>query len=567
MRRPLLIPLTATIGGILLATFFSFPPFLPLSCLLVALGALLYTRRRFPVSSLLLIALISFFTAFLHMQLLMMPPRDHDHVSWFVNQGVTHWEGVITELPTYTDGKATLPVALFRRYEGEIAKPVHGSIFLTLKSFSPFYPGDVIHFQTQLRPIKGFHNPGAFDYEEYLHERGIWARGFISRPSMICLLRSGYDYPLLSSISRYRAKLREAIYRYASFPAATILEASLLGTEQAIPPELREKFNRTGTSHIIAISGFNVGIVAAFAAFACRFLISLYPPLLLHLNLQLISALVAGSFVLFYTFIAGTGISVLRSTIMILLFIFALILGRIRMVENALFLAALIMLLFAPHLLFDLSFQLSFSAVYALICLVPPLMERLRLPETLPPFAQKLIRASYAFLVTTTCATLGTLPIIIDHFHRVSPLVLLSNLLLVPLLGLLVVPLVTLLIVTLPLSTTLTQGVISLASHLVTLSITLVDLLSSLPYASLLLPQVGAGQIFLYLAALVTFALGIKAVALKRRYLAASGLFLILLILSFFFLLPIALPRPCSSPSSMWDRDSPYSSAALVVRR
>lgn len=525
MKRPLLLPLAAAMSGIITATVVEVAFSFALATLLLVLIALLVTFRRHSTIALIIIGVVFFLTCFLHMRLIMDPPRDKGHVSWYINHGVTPFEGVIVDLPTTTSASHTsLTISVYRIYEHGQARSIHGKVLLSVKTpRQDFYPGDVVRFKTQLRAIAGFHNPGVFDYERYMHDRGIWVRGYISQPGAICVLRSGYDYPVLSSITRYRMYLKGLIATSAPYPESTILQASLLGTQQAIPDELREKFNRTGTSHIIAISGFNVGIVAGFAALLCRWTLSLYPPLLLWINLQLISSLAAGLLVVFYTFIAGAGISVLRATIMILVFIFALILGRIRLLENTLFLAATILLLFSPYLLFDLSFQLSFCAVYALIRLTPPLMELMPFGERLPPIIEKPIRSVYAFVIATICATIGTLPIIVFHFHRLSPLVLFSNLLVVPILGVLVIPLITLVIVTAPVSVTITRGIIAIASFLVQLSIRIIDYLSSLPYASILLPHIGLGQVALYLTALVTFVLWLDQERRKFIYLGISA--------------------------------------------
>jgi len=501
MKRPLLIPLMACIAGITGGAYFEIPIYILLALLAASFFALLLSFRYCKAFTLIFLSAIFFLLGITHMEIISALPRDAHHVYYKTGDSLHSMEGVITDI-SYPGEGTNLTVSLYRIYEHGRAQSSHGRIYLSVRTNQTFFYGDVIRFKTRLKEPRSFKNPGVFDYARYLRYRGIWARGIISQPSAICVIRSGYGNPFLMPFMGYREFLRRVIGENAPYPASAIIQACVLGLQNSIPRELMEKFNRTGTSHIIAISGFNMAILAGFVGLTMRWLISLYPSLLLYTNLQLISTIFATLSVVFYTFIAGAGISVIRATITILVFMLAFILGRIRDSENTVCLAALVILLISPYLLFDLAFQLSFSAVYALIYMTPKLMALLPSMADYPPLLRKTLKTFYTFLATTLSAAAGTLPIIVFHFHRLSPLIIISNILVVPILGFLVVPLSMIIMIFAPLSSSFSHLIITITAKLADLSVLIVGFFASLPYSTLLLPGINFWQIGLYLGTL-----------------------------------------------------------------
>ena len=185
--------------------------------------------------------------------------------------------------------------------------------------------------------------------------------------------------PLRIRLERFRDLIRKTILDTAPGTEGKIIQAMILGDQKEIPKEVMEKFNRTGTTHIIAISGFNIGIVAFFSLFVVRLFLKSSEYLLLRWNMVMISTLFAILIVILYTFIAGSGISVIRASVMVVLFMVAILINRERDLYNTLALAAFFILIVSPYSLFDISFQLSFVAVASLLFLTP------RLAALLPP--------------------------------------------------------------------------------------------------------------------------------------------------------------------------------------
>jgi competence protein ComEC len=293
------------------------------------------------------------------------------------------------------------------------------------------------------------------------------------------------------------------------------MKALVLGERGDISKELNEKFIVSGVNHILSISGLHVALVAAFFFGLTRFLIRLFPPLLLRFNLNKTSALMAIFPVIFYTFIAGMGVAAVRSAIMALSFLLALLLDRRKDLYDALFLAAFLILIAAPAALFDVSFQLSFLAVFAMLYLVPRFLE---MGEPLKKWAQeqswmkrKIAIYTGASLLTSAAAILGTGPLVGLYFNRISIVGFLANLLLVPLMGLGSTLLSLLTALTVFLSTPLALILTEVNVLLLRVSVSLVDFFSRWPLASYRITTPSSAEILLFYGVILC------AANLKRR--------------------------------------------------
>lgn len=505
MKSTLIPVVVVFITGIITSAILSIPDAILLPILCLALAALLlFVHHRKSLPAFLCLLVTFFIIGMLDLNIYRYHSPSGNHICSYISQDKLTLEGVISELPQASSGKTELIVSVSRILtDGPAPVPVHGKVLLAVKPSVFLNYGDVIRFKTRLRTPNNFNNPGGFDYAGYLRYRGILVRGFIAEPSNIVIIREGYGNPFLSELEVFRNRIKQLIDRHEPSPVNAIIQASILGNQKEIPREIMDKFNLTGTSHIIAISGFNMGIVALFAIFVTRLVMKSFPWLLLRFNWQRVSAVVAAILVIAYTFIAGAGISVVRATLMILVFMCAILLGKIRDLGNTLALAALIILMVSPYDLYDVSFQLSFSAVMALIFIAPRLMRFI--PETLPDtsnwrerLVKKCLRSFLVFIVVTLSATLGTLPLIIFYFNRLSTIVLLSNLLVVPILGVIAIPVCMAIIIFAPFSETVAFIFIKIAGFLVKVSLGIVEYLASLPYASIIVTTPNLLEIIAY---------------------------------------------------------------------
>jgi competence protein ComEC len=189
-----------------------------------------------------------------------------------------------------------------------------------------------------------------------------------------------------------------------------------------------------------------------------------------------------------YCFLAGNQIATVRATIMVTTYLTSIIIDRQDDLWNTLSLAALLILIFSPAALFDISFQLSFVSVMAILSIAPPcsslLFQHTHDPlEPATPWWKDTARRIVLFLIITTAAMIGTAPIVCLYFNRLTPWGLVTNLLIIPLVGFLIVPLGLLTAFFVFLFQPLAICGTYLMQALITLSLAIVEFFSTLPYA------------------------------------------------------------------------------------
>ncbi len=262
---------------------------------------------------------------------------------------------------------------------------------------------------------------------------------------MVERLDEGIGNRLLLHIELARDHIRSFLEKGAGFPSCTVLKALVLGEQGDIPEEVKEQFIATGTAHLLAISGDHLGIVAVLSFSTLIWIMKRSEFLLLSIPVRKWAAGFTLPVMLLYTFIAGASISVVRAAIMVAILFLSILLSRERNLLHTLGLVAFIILLFSPPSLFDVSFQLSFLAVFSILSLVPPLWKRWG-RDTLPlapsiSLREKAWRYLKLSFLVTAVAVLGTAPFVALHFNRLSPMGFVTNLLFVPWVGFLIVPL------------------------------------------------------------------------------------------------------------------------------
>ena len=355
--------------------------------------------------------------------------------------------------------------------------------------------GDLVRFQAKLKSPRSFRNPGGFDYERYLLFKGIRVRGTVRSAAGIAVIRENQDNPFCFHIERFRGFLRDIIKSGAPLPEASIIQAMVLGEQNEIPREIYDMFCRTGTSHIIAISGFNISIIASCVFFALRSIMGRSEWLLLRFDITRAAALLSVFPIVAFAFIAGLGVSTVRATVMVLIFLASLLAYRERDLPNTLAFSAFVILFFSPVSLFDVSFQLSFAAVAAILYLVPRASALLPDLDESPGPVKRCTRAFILFLIVTLSATLGTLPLILFYFNLLSLSVIPANLILLPVLGYIVLFLGMAVIAASVFSSWLAGLFVQAAAFFVGISIRAADLISRIPYSYINVPTPTLGEI------------------------------------------------------------------------
>jgi len=518
MRMPLVPFLAAMITGIVAGNYIHIPNLLLAICLFIVFLLLLAARlKNMRTLSIGLLMISVFFIGIFNINLYVHTDQEPGHISHHSAGETIVVEGVISENPAVSPDKTEITISTMKIIRDDAIIPVHGLVLLSITNFQSFNYGEYVRFRTRLKSPRNFNNPGGYDYVKHLRYRGIIVRGFINDPSRIVVLRENQGNFIKTYIETFREKLKKLIRDNSISPDGEIIQAMILGNQKEIPEDVMEKFNKTGTTHIIAISGFNIGIIAALSIIMARLLMKSWTYLLLRFNIHVVTTVFAIIPVVVFTFIAGMGMSVVRAAIMAVTFMIAIIIGKERDLYNTLALAAIIILTISPHALFDISFQLSFVAVWSILFITPRLMEWL--PQISPDvesrysiFNRSTLRNVLIFISVSVSATLGTLPLIVFYFNRISSIVLLSNILVVPVLGIIAIPVCMAIIVAALMSSALAVFFIHISSFLVWLSVAMVDFLASLPGSSFFVSTPTLHEIALYYGLLI---LGVKLLDMK----------------------------------------------------
>ncbi len=354
-------------------------------------------------------------------------------------------------------------------------QPACGTVLVSgLHEPSHLRPGDQVVACLSLWPVADLANPGSPGRKLALARRQIFVTGKLWQHHQPVPLVSPQT---LSWLAARREQARDYCRRLLDTqpqPARSIFLALLLGDQTEISQPLRQAFNRTGTTHVLSVSGLHLVILAAFFAAVFFWLLRRSAWLLLRLNALKLSVFLATLPIIGYVWLAENSPATNRSAVMILAYMLLVLLDRHRDVYSALTLAALIILVDSPLQLYSVSFQLSFLAVWGLAYLSPSLLrpwqKLLENWENLSLSKRKSVLAAWGLAFSTfpvvrpwqnwligrmdiiawlnkailwlgeawsvsLAATLATLPIIVANFHQAPTYGILVNIVVTPLIG------------------------------------------------------------------------------------------------------------------------------------
>lgn len=219
-----------------------------------------------------------------------------------------------------------------------------------------FYPGDRFYANIYCKQIPEQKHPALFDSFKYWNLKGITQNLWLSDESIEWLEPSEH---LFYRLRRKQAEWIEMIsHQNLSASTQQILSALVLGEKRGIDSELKSTFSSLGLSHTLALSGLHVGLIYAIFAFLFSFIFK-YRPVLQSVSLSVI--------IVFYAALTGMSPSVMRASLMFLLYALSIGLGRRVSVFNLVFVSAYLLLLYDKNLLFDVGFQLSYLAVLGIL--------------------------------------------------------------------------------------------------------------------------------------------------------------------------------------------------------
>lgn len=400
------------------------------------------------------------------------PILDNNNLAFYNNSQI-EFNGRIIAEPEVTEKNIKLKIKAQEIFLSTGKKAITGKILVNAEKYGTNWQnGNNVFIRCQIEQpgiIKSTEeNKKDFNYGKYLLAENI--RSVCYQPLVIKKIEAAAGKNLWTKFNQdlinARQKFKTIIDANLSLPASGLLNAMLLNYRREITPELSLAFNKTGLTHIIAISGLNITLIAIM-------LFELF--ILLGIRRQKVFWLAMGVLTI-YVIMIGAPASAARALVMSGIFLYALSMGRLAFGFNALMLAAVILLLINPYaLIYDIGFQLSFLAVLSLMLFYEKFVEWLKfLPKNLQ------IRSLVAM---TLSAQILTLPMIVYYFRRLSLIAPLANILVVPILPIMTIAGFVLILAGL-ISAKL-AFVVGLFLHFVmTYIIKVVEILSQIPFGS-----------------------------------------------------------------------------------
>ena len=482
--RPIAALLFALIGGLLFGSHFAGHVIGAVTIICVSAiwtGYRIWRRQAGRWAPIILFAALGYAS----IQPWVSPRLSTDHLHSFSDE--TRWqvEGVVDSHPRdFKYLKKFVLQADTLKYK-DAAYRVKGKIRVTVRDRGPEVArGDRVVFRSRLRRPRNFNNPGGFNYQRYMAFKNI-RRTAYTRGDRLRVVQKDRATDLFDRLSQARHAMAALIESAGKEPSTAVLRALVIGDRAALSSELRDKFNRAGVGHILAISGLHIGIVAAVSFFVFQRLLRLVRPLLWRAWTRKGAAIISLGPVCLYGLISGMSPSTQRAVIMVCAFLLTFVVERERDALNILALAAFIILIVFPPSLFSISFQLSFMAVLSILYGMSCWQIRSvgRYPAYIGP-AFHMRRKLMAFFLVSVFAICGTLPLVMAYFNQISLIGLLANFMVVPLVGFGVIPCGLLALFVYPFSNQLAFIGIKICLFVLDLVMVVITRLADLPFAA-----------------------------------------------------------------------------------
>lgn len=358
------------------------------------------------------------------------PTITPQHIAWYNDRESSYViEGTLSAPPDQRDTYTNLRIAVEQVHPAHdlLFTPVHGQLLVRAPVGGAWQYGDLVRIQGYLKTPP---EAETFSYREYLERQAVFSMlscSYQSPDECVIVLQHRQGNPVLGVIYALREHALQMVHHLMPDPEGSLLAGILLGIESGIAEDLQQAFRDTGTAHIIAISGFNFTIIS-----------SLFIVTFSRLFGRWRGALVALLSIALYALLVGAGAGVIRAAIMSGVSLGARQFGRRQHAVTSLSFTAALMAFIEPQVLWDVSFQLSFTATLGLILYAEPLSQAAirfltdRLHLTNRSYAKKLSGPLGEYFMFTLAAQVTTLPVTIYHFQRLSILSLIANPLILP---------------------------------------------------------------------------------------------------------------------------------------
>ena len=330
-------------------------------------------------------------------------------VHFYNDLGVTEIRGTVAGDPDVRDNNTRLNLSTTAIKLHSEWHDIEGTVLVFVPRYPAYEYGNALRVTGELKTPPQLDD---FDYQGYLAHQGIHTTMLYPK---IEVLDKGQGFTPLAWVYSLRGRLAQTLAQVLPEPQASLAQGMVLGIRGNIPQELRDDFSRSGTAHLLAISGLHLGIMAG---------ILLGVGLWLFGRRYYLYVWLALGAVWLYTVITGMNPPVVRGAIMASLFLLAEALGRQRSGMVALTFAAAIMVGVHPYILGDASFQLSFLAMTGLVFIFPILRDLGRSVVTRTLGEEGALVSTANVVVDTWSATLGAViaiwPVVAYYFGIIS---------------------------------------------------------------------------------------------------------------------------------------------------
>ncbi len=404
--------------------------------------------------------------------------------------------GRLVEPPDYRDTYSNLHLKVEALDSGSGDMPVQGELLVRVPPNQTYEYSELVRVRGKLKTPP---EDEEFSYRDYLARQYIYSYMPIAEVTRLPWETKNL---IITEIYKFKQALLNNTYRLYHDPEASLLAGILFGVDTGLTTRLQDAFKNTGTAHIIAISGFNIAIIAGIFFFLFKSILG-----------ERFGALVAVIGIFLYAFLVGGDSAVMRAAIMGSISLFARQFGRRNNGLNALLFVALLMAIFNPLVLWDVGFQLSFFATLGLILYAEPfsnftsnIISKLSKSDT-----STLTRIINEYFILTIAAQLTTIPIMAYHFKRISLISFIANPFILP-----VQPLVMvgsgLAVFTSLIIYPLGQLLAWIAWPFATYTIRMVELFDKAPYASIYFGDSSLWLVTSFYIALLTVTFGWPAI-------------------------------------------------------
>ncbi len=301
--------------------------------------------------------------------------------------------------------------------------------------------GDQVKLSAKLFPPKIAPSEYAYDFARIAYYQKISATGFAT--SKIALHKKAEARKFQEYIESFRQYIYENLQQNIKKPHADIISALLIGKKDGIDQKTMDAIRDSGIAHLFAISGLHLSFVAGLFFIVFRNLFAMSETLTLKYNTKKISAFLTILPTTFYLLITGMQISAQRAYIMVILVLVAIMIERKYRGLIAIAFAASVILIIEPEAILKPGFQMSFSAVLALVASYQINANKL--------FKIKVIKYFVSIMISSVIASLATVPYTIYNFNYFSISGIITNLVAIPIVTLIIIPLGIIYILLIPL--------------------------------------------------------------------------------------------------------------------